>query len=204
MLISPVVGSVNAAIPIPVVPSQCVDVRDIVDSAIQMYAPVRIELDYQYASNRDGDFQSVGFTKNAGIDKSNTQMLFHASENGTYLVWFHVSYDQPIRQNVTLLIQEGDRPVQRHNICMNGTTIFLEWGSITIVPEPNYPTPQQMWNYGETDLKTAQAANQKGQEAIQQTQQFQWGGFAFVIVLQLVIISYVLSVRRRLSGRSMY
>ena len=166
----------------------------------QMYSPVRIELRFQFTKTYDGSWTPFGFATNAAVTKGTTFIRFDATENDTYFVWFLITYPSSIAQNVSLVIQEGSRPPSPQTLCMNGSTIYLVWRGISVIPEPQPPTAIEYVQAAQGSFNFLQANQNTNFEAV--IADLFWIGLTlvFVIVAVFCLGLYVRSRFKRMTG----
>lgn len=190
---------VAGVFPVKPVAAACADI-DLEYSPMQMYAPAILQITFQFTKNRNGDWKPVGLATGASIEKGTDFLRFRANENDTYHVWFAALYDTTVQQNVTLIIQEGSRPPISLPLCMNGTSIYILWNAITVIPEPQYPSTPDIWAYGNTVITGAIGGLSTNIQGIY-NQNWVTQGILVVIVIVLIALVYeVRSLKQR--GRS--
>lgn len=182
----------------PVV-ATCADVYYAPSTPKQMYAPVIIEIDFLFTRNANGHQTPFGFSKASSVSQGTTFLRFTASENDTYDVWFLLKYDLPVQQNITLTVKEGSRQPEVLPLCMNGQTAYFHWFSIQVFQEQHYPTPSDVWNYGQGLLTTLGSQNVQGIQAVNTTLFWIEMTLLACIVLGFIGLFYTRSVKKGLA-----
>ena len=176
----------------------CGDIYQVYGS-MQVYSPVTVEVDYSYTTGYGGRVSPIGQSSIPALGPTTTTTFskFTINQNATYDAYLFITYPSTIIQNVTLTIQEGTRGAVTDQICMDGTTIYFHWLGLVVVTQPSYPTPVQIAQASDADLKAQLTQSNANTAAIA-------GDYSFLATVTGIgwatTLFAVWSVRRKISN----
>jgi len=81
--------------------------------------------------------------------ESPTMLRFWTDDSGnSFLIEFHLIYPRLLNDTLTLIISQGDKPPGKWGIHVENQNEVLITLKINTIPKPQYPTPEEMWEYG--------------------------------------------------------